>query len=278
MKIMKKIFFNTAILFCTVIILNSCKKDNDETPDQTIVGETSQTQSDFDDLQKEAEDVMEKKNSGTLRMAANPCYSLVWDSSAAHLITLTFDSTYCNGRTRSGKILIHYTGPYRTAGTVVTITLNNYSVNGHKIDGMKVITNNGLNSSGKFSYSVKVSDLAGTGLAKLTFPDGTFTTWKSDRTNIWDQGSGSYTVLDDEWVISGIFSGVSRGGVSFSGSLTDLRYKIACWFSYIFYPESGSLSVTTNEGTRSIDFGDGTCDKKAKYTALNGKTYNVDLR
>jgi hypothetical protein len=276
---MKKILFNSALLLCMVIIFNACKKAKDETPDQTIVGETSATQSDFDDLQKEMEDVMEKKNNGTLRLAANPCYTLVWDSSAAHLITLTYNGTYCNGRTRSGDIIIHYTDYFRNSGAVITITLNNFYVNGHKVEGKKVITNNGINGSGKYSFSVSVSDVAGTGFAKLTFTDGTYTNWKSSRTHTWDQGSSTpLTLLDDEWVISGTFSGVSREGVSFTGTLSTLRYKIACWYAFIFYPESGSLSVTTSEGTRSLDFGTGDCDKKAKYTALNGKTYDIDLR
>jgi hypothetical protein len=278
MKTMKKLIFNTTILLCSVLILSSCKKDKEETPDQTIIGETSAAQSDFDDLQKEAEDIMEQKNSGTLRIAANPCFTFVWDSTVTQTITLTFDSTLCRGRTRNGQVIIHYTGKYRTPGTVVTITLNNYSVNGHYIQGKKVITNNGVNASGKYSYSVKVSDVAGTGFAKLIFPDGTYIDWKSDRTNTWDQGSSSLTLLDDEWVINGIFSGVSREGVNFSGSLSSLRYKIACWYSYIFYPESGSLSVTTPEGTRSLDFGDGTCDKNVKFTALNGKVFDIVLK
>jgi hypothetical protein len=278
---MKKILFNSALLICMAIVFNACKKEEETTPDQTIVGETSATQSDFDDLQKEAEDIMEAKNSGTLRQATTRCFTFVWDSSAAQLITLTFDSTYCNGRVRNGQIIIHYTGKYRTTGTQVTITLNNYSVNGRKVTGKKVITNTGetVPGNGKYSYTVAVSDVAGSGFAQITFRDGTTTTWKSNRTNIWDLGSFTpFTLTDDEWLVSGTFSGVSRAGVSFTGSLSSLRYKILCWYSYIFYPESGSLSVTTTEGTRSIDFGSGACDKKAKYTALNGKSYDIDLR
>jgi hypothetical protein len=280
---MKKILFNSALLFCMAIIFNACQKDKDKTPDQTIVGETSTTQSNFDDIQKEMEDVMEKKNNGTLRVAANPCYTVLWDSSAAHLITLTYDGSYCNGRTRSGQILIHYTDYFRNTGAVITITLNNFYINGNRVQGKKVVTNNG-NGSGKYSFSVVVSDstavgTAGTGFAKITFTDGSYTNWKSSRTHTWDQGSSTpLTLLDDEWVISGTFSGLSREGVNFTGSLSSLRYKIACWYALIFYPESGSLSVTTTEGTRSLDFGTGDCDKKAKFTALNGKTYDIDLK
>jgi len=61
-------------------------------------------------------------------------------------VTIDFGTAGCtgqNGYLRKGKIIYTLDKKLITTGAVLTITFENYSVNGHKIEGVCTITNNG---------------------------------------------------------------------------------------------------------------------------------------
>jgi hypothetical protein len=79
--------------------------------------------------------------------------------------------------------------------------------------------------------------------------------------------------MDDVYLIEGSTTGTSARGSSYSAVITTpLRKANACpWI------ESGVVTITPrNKKTRTIDFGDGTCDNKATVT-IEGKVYNITL-
>ena len=52
--------------------------------------------------------------------------------------------------------------------SIITVSFIDYYVNSHKIEGTKIITNNGLNAPGNFTFSVVVSK------SKITSPTASF--------------------------------------------------------------------------------------------------------
>src|SRR5687768_424949 len=65
------------------------------------------------------------------------------DNTYPKTVTIDFGTgdTCPDGKFRQGKIVLHFTGPIRVPGSVVTITLVDFQLGRAKIEGTKVITN-----------------------------------------------------------------------------------------------------------------------------------------
>lgn len=181
--------------------------------------------------------------------------------------TMTIDfGTSCTGYLgieRSGKIIATFTGPYAEAGTVITVVPEDYYVNGNKVEGTKTVTNLGLNDDGNLYFEVIVAD------ALITLATGETISWESSRVRTWIAGNGTPEIEDDVYSISdGIaaeyaVTGINRNGTPFSAHIAEplIRALDCRWM------KSGVLEIYP-EGfeTRSIDYGDGTCDNTATLT------------
>lgn len=194
------------------------------------------------------------------------------DSTFPKTVTIDFGTTNCtgsDGRIRRGKIISTLTGRYRTTGTVVTVSFTDFYINDYHIEGTKTITNNGRNSSGNLSFTVQVAG------GKVTSPEGDVISWESTRTKEWIAGeSTKLYIWDDVYSITGNASGVNREGRNYTASITNaLRKEIGCrWIV------SGTFEVAPQDlDTRTIDYGDGTCDNKAIVT-VNNKQKEITLR
>lgn len=187
--------------------------------------------------------------------------------------TMTIDfGTSCTGYLgieRSGKIIATFTGPYATEGTTITITTDNYFVNGNKVEGTKVITNDGLTATGHPIFSVIVTD----GL--ITLATGETISWDASRTREWTEGYDTPEIEDDVYAISdGIgadyaVEGINRNGTPFTAHISDplIRALDCRWMI------AGVIEVTP-EGldTRQIDYGTGDCDNTATLTVGDWST------
>lgn len=197
----------------------------------------------------------------------------------AGFLTIDFGSNSVipciDGKIRRGKLKVAYTGRYREPGTKITVTTDEYFVNGTKVEGTRFITNAGNNI-----YNVVDSGLNGAEYSIFTYADGSQTTWKSTSTRTWVEGSATLLeISDDVYSISGTGSGVARGGSAYTLVGTDVRVAIACWLQYIFVPSSGVISITTPADglTRSINYGEAGCDRNATYVHTNGRDFPVIL-
>ncbi len=276
---MKKTIVSIALVIAiTSLTISSCNKKDDSTPDASMTSETSSVQTDFDDLHKVSQDAM--NSSGQLRTDGSGCATITL--SGTDSITIDYGSTGCvgsDGRTRKGTVIVTYTDKYRNPGAVIKIKTVNYSVDGRKIHGMRTVTNNGINGAGNLKFTIVDSDTSGTGYAKITLEDGNVATCKSTRTREWTKGeSTTGNIFDDELIINGTAEGVSSRGVAFSVTATNIKIECSCWAAFNFSPVSGVLTLTTADGTRSLDYGSGDCDKTALYTHTNGKTYTITLK
>jgi len=254
------------------IIVSSCKKQEKEDVQQSA-SDNALAEASFDDVTNQTDQAYEQSTSkSTYSTCATITHTNLLDSIFPDTITVDFGTgcTDDRGVTRSGKIISTITGRYRNAGTVITHTLENYYRNGFHITGTKTVTNNGLNNSGNIYFTVTISN------ASITTDEGTIS-WTSDRVREWIAGSTTTGILgwlDDVYLITGTASGTNAHGKTFSVAITSpLRVELSCR-----YIVSGTFEVTPENGdTRTVDFGDGSCDNKATLTWRN-RTYNITLR
>ncbi|HNI54701.1 MAG TPA: hypothetical protein PK511_09285 [Chitinophagales bacterium] len=164
------------------------------------------------------------------------------------------------GVERSGKVIATFTGPYSAEGTTITITTDNYYVNGNKVEGTKTITNEGLNDAGNLEFVVVMVD------GVVTLATGETISWNSSRTREWIAGDETLEIEDDVYSVTdgpgvdNAVEGINRSGTPFTAHIAEpLVRALDCrWF------RSGVLEVTPEEMlTRSIDFGSGDCDNVA---------------
>lgn len=303
---MKTISFNRisiaaiAIFFATVLF-TACQKENSfsnsanevtEEEAATLSDESTQAEASFDD----AEDIsftaadeegnaggfgVEGKTAGTGRIFLPNFFELRQRIGDCATITVTpNDSTYpktvvidfgdsCRGRDgklRSGQIIIHFTGPIRRPGSVVTVTFRNYYVNYIHIEGTKIFEN--LSEPPVHKWRIEVVN------GKVTFPSGRWFTYEGVKNVTQIAGMLTNLVRDDVYRITGRSKTVFRNGTTINVNTEDpLIKKVACpWIS------EGTLKIKINAREFRLDFGfphNGDCDNKALLTWNNGNSQRV---
>ncbi len=254
-----------------VLAFTSCRKE-DDTPvdlDYTSATDNARAEDLFNDMLRTVDDVAEANG---LRSADDACAPTVTIDTVAmpHTLTIDFGSVNCtasNGRTRRGILHVTFTGRYRDAGTVITITPEDYYVNDLHVQGTKTVTNMGLNGDGDPYFTVNVN-------GSITAADGSWTaTHQAQRTRTWIAGDDTTTPLDDVYLITGSGSGVNRLGTAYTVTITQaLRVAVGCgWIT------AGTVQIVPDgRPTRTIDWGNGACD--GTFTVnVNGSTYTITV-
>lgn len=282
MKRTASIIFAATFLMAAFYV-SSCKKKKEQeaNPNDGVLNESNEAQSQWDDVLKISEDAM-ATNSQSRTAAVNiDCATITASIPGGIFIgqfTIDFGAgTLCSdGRTRSGQIIVKYTGKYRTAGTIIQSTTNSYFVNGKQIIGCRTVKN----TNGTVLNVIDSALPDSTGYAQIIYPNGGgTTTWKSTRYRTWTAGSSTASLSDDIYSISGTASGVSKEGKAYTMTITNLIVKLECFLTYYIYmPAGGTIDIHTTEGTRSVNYGNGiSCDRNVIYTAIGGKTYELSL-
>ncbi len=301
---MKTISFNrisiavTAILFSTFLFI-SCQKENSiTTPTVTdeeaslVSDESTQGEASFDDAEDIAFTAAEEEgNAGgfgvegkqatqnriylphffELRQRIGDCPVITVtpnDSTYPKTVTIDFGDS-CRGRdgkVRSGKLVIHFTGPVRRPGSVVTLTFVNYYVNRVHIEGVKIFKN--LSEPPVHKWSVEVLN------GKVTFPSGRGFSYDGIKTVTQIAGMLTAIVRDDVYRITGRSKTVFNNGTTVNlNTETPLIKKVACpWIS------EGTLKIKINDRVLKLDFGfpnNGDCDNKALLTWNNGNSQRI---
>jgi hypothetical protein len=258
----------------------SCSKDdspdNATPPDDLTAQEltAARIQSDlvFDDVSSEVLQVTLNGTTGAASTTSAACATVTISpqdlTTWPKTITIDYGSTGCvgiNGWVRKGKISYTLTKLPRETGAVVNVSFDNYFVNGYKLEGSYSITNNG-STDANLNITTRLVN------GKITYPDGKWYTRTS--TINWQQVAGSATasVLDDEFNVTGeAVIKSSANNELITSSKTPLLRKVTCG-NFV----SGQLNVAYNGIAGVLDFGGGTCDKKATLS-LGTRNYEVTL-
>lgn len=265
-----KFFFYLAIGLGLSIAVFSCKKvdeavDNakDKPTAVSLTVASSLSEGFYDDVFNQINLEAENNNISGREMGENGvqgCTSVtvtpVEPNTFPKTMTIDFGAGCTNGNiTRKGKIIVVLSGKLRTNGTTATVSFENYYVNEHKVEGTMTITNNTANNVLKFTRQISNG--------KLTYPGGAiFYTYNGTHTVTLSAGSGTPTYADDSWSVTGSGTTTSSANETLTVSIkTPLVKNVACG-SVV----SGIEEFTYNSVSGSINFGDGTCDRKAVLT------------
>jgi hypothetical protein len=256
------------LIFSLATFVVSCRKERRDTLGSSISTDNNTAENLFSDMFKVVDEV--SSNTAGIREDIIGCIdTIIVDTlSNPKTILIDFGDNNCtsnDGRIRTGVLHITYTGRYREPGTIITITPENYTVNGNLIEGQKTIENLGLNGNGQLHYAIAA-------YGTVTAPGSAWTiSWNASRTRTWVEGQSTATIWDDVYEITGGGSGVNRNGVPYTTAITQpLRAEIGCaWLV------SGNITIQPEEyATRFINFGDGTCDSGFTVT-VNGQEYQL---
>jgi hypothetical protein len=251
------------------IVLTGCRKWRDNR-DTTIIKDQNVIEGLFDDLFK----IVDQASNSTagIKTLDDPCIDAITvdTSSLPKVMVIDYGNDDCasnDGRVRKGVLTITYTGRYRTPGTIITVSPQNFSIDGYTINGSKTIVNEGLNTLGQPYFSVVVS-------ASITAPNSEWAaTWNGNRTRTWTEGYTTIlNIFDDVYSITGGGSGINRNNVPYTMNIDEpLVAKVGCpWIV------QGVMTIDPEEGqNRVIDWGSGDCNNGLTLTVGNNE-YEVN--
>lgn len=185
------------------------------------------------------------------------------DGSYPKTVTIDFGDSCrgLDGKVRKGAIVLHFTGPIRRSGSVLTITLKDFYLNRAHIEGTKVITN--LSENGNIKFTTQIVD------GKVSFPNGRGYKYNAIRHVKQTDGGTTDDLIDDVFNIEGRSQTEYNNGVTITlDTESPLVKKVAChWIN------DGVLKIKINDRVLLLDYAapnNGDCDNKAKLTWNNG--------
>jgi len=276
MKTTKSIFL-TALLLSGAMLFHSCEKEVEINPEilETVQEEAVATTI-FDDVFAQIE--MGENSAFGLKSGdgetTSSCPAVTVDPVGPNFpktITIDFGEIGCEGpegNVRTGKIIIFISGRHRTDGSVKSVSFENFTVNGFKVEGTKTITNMGRRDNGNIYWKIQVEG------AQITSPEGLTFQWESVREREWVTGENPpLPFINHVYEITGNTNGVNRFQKEFSVTVqTPLVVKMNCRFIV----QGSVLIQIAGRPDAILDYGDGTCDNIATIT-VNGETKRIRL-
>lgn len=192
-------------------------------------------------------------------------------------LTIDFGSgcTDAYGVVRKGKVIVEYSDNYVNPGAEVSVSVENYSVNGYLLEGTKSIKNDGRNNDGNLQFTVNDNNVV------ISKPGGGQLTWKSERVNEWTKGEstnflthGIGGICDDTYSITGWAEGVTSDNQDYRLDIVKPLQKDVC----CLWVNKGSIKYTlNNQELATLDYGNGSCNYNANLT-YNGNTYVIIIK
>ena len=267
-KISAVLSFLFLLLFYT-----GCKKSKDDPFTSEYINmarESALCEAAFDDVLKVAENIMMNNNDARIATTGAPlgCITAI-DSVVTGVnqkrYTATFNDscTSYDGVIRKGTIIFDLKGSnYNSVGSMLVVTFQNYSFDSNRVSGKMVV-----NKTTSNAFTVKVSDTAGTGYAKISIfnpSDSTriTTQWKGSVTRKIIAGDGNNIILDNAYHITTPNSGMT--GITSDNKYYTAKISIPLLVKYncravgqLRYPMYGRVDyVEETVNYRSVDYGD----------------------
>jgi hypothetical protein len=276
-----------SIALLTVTLFFSCKKEGSDqvnvTEDEAVMysEESMEAEASYNDVEDismiAADEEGVVSTTGrifpfvALRLRIGDCADITVspnDSTYPKTVTIDF-GTGCvglDGKLRKGVITLHFTGPIRRPGSVLTISLQDFYIGRAHIEGTKVISN--LSSNGNIKFTVQVVG------GKVTYPNGRGYKYECLRYVQQTAGGQTNDVLDDVYSIEGRSATQFNNGVTITlNTESPLIKKVVCpWIS------EGVLKIKINSRVLFLNYsapGNGDCDNKALLTWNNGNNQRL---
>ena len=200
----------TLILVLLTLTFTSCKRTEViEQQETNTANQQLQTDDTEDEVSNIADACMTTGSgfrTGEQDQILSTCATVTKDTLGPnhYKVTVDFGPVNCASvgvKQRRGKILIDIVGNYKDSGSVRTVTFDNFYRNDNKVEGTRIITNAGRNSSGQYQWYIAANDM------KITRVNGSYHTWNSTRTRTMTAGYLTPTRQDDEYQIVGFQEG-----------------------------------------------------------------------
>ncbi|HSZ25504.1 MAG TPA: hypothetical protein VK766_07305 [Cytophagaceae bacterium] len=261
------------IIVLSLSYFSGCKKKTNDPinyVDINIMKENALLSATFDDIVKVTENILMNNGDAKINTLAAPLGCItnidtVVKSPTSKLYTVVFDSlcTSYDGKTRNGTMYILLNGVnYQDAGSVTTVTFNNFSVNVNPITGKLVVTNEGNNTR-----KIEVSDTSGTGYANMFFTGGGINIqWKSTHRSVLYYGMNDKIIINNKYKILQhdlnipTYSGISSDNQYYTGNPTPyLILNDSCpGYGNLRYPNYGQILYNWGgHNYFTADYGDG---------------------
>jgi len=278
-----KLFRFVMIMFLGLIIIAACEKTDDQikSGDITIVDDDVSASLLYDQAFNEVDMALEQlefiwANPSIKKSVQDTCPIIYVDHNDStywpKTVTIDFGTDGCEGpwgTIRKGKIIIHITGRYLREGSVRTVTLVDFSVNGFQVEGTRTTTNEGRNDDEFLVFSIVLED------GKVTTPEGIEITRGFTRTRTWIEGEQTPRWRwDDKYLIDGEATGINRLGKTYTRTIIEpLLVATSCrWIM------SGTVEIQPEDRSLILlDFGTGECDDLATVT-VDGVTEEITLK
>lgn len=290
-KVMKSsILFYTSLLTVCGIILWGCKKSETTNP-QSGSDTESQTAIDYSICEREFSQIGPTATNLTIKTKSSPprlmngysnvvstCDTLTWISGDTAWTSPThqdpvyeYDFGACGGYgfdgiTRTGKWRLTFRGGgIKKPGSSLLMELLNYKLSTVTYAADSVVFKSGGMNNGIYTYTISVYNAVCTA-STWTISYSSTKAVQVDTKNTSDPADDVLTV------VSGNASGKNREGRNFSVTINNLTKPANCK-----YITKGTVQISPSGiSTRTIDYGDGTCDDKANIT-VNGNTFQITL-
>ncbi len=273
MKRTNVIFAASLLVFATSF--SACQKSETTDPLVDSSQDDDQVTALIDNVQSEADEVISAPAKSpaesadyAMLTAGSGTRTIVTSFSGDTLIkTITFASfingNSQNGHVKNGVIIVKILGRPALAQFLKIVTLQNFTIDDIKIEGKTITT-----KTGDYTFSEVLTG------GKITLADNTTYTRTFNHTRTWTAGFDTpINIWDDVFTIEGNASGINRKGNTYTHTITNpIVIKNECrWIV------QGTIELTSNGKTATLDYGMGDCDNIATVT-INGKTTEIKIR
>lgn len=274
------LFLKTSLMaiFCIALTATSCSDDEtlvDNESEEAELAELSSIGENESDDVLEVLDQVEISADGSEAGRVNALCATVTNDTENKILTVDFGEGCVGpyGRTRSGKILIAYSGVVNDGISNRIITFENYVVNNRAVTGSIELRDITVNEDETITSTKKLVGLT------VTFPNGQFVSYTGSRTRVWTEGVRDGDPSNNVFEITGSVEGIWSNGRTFTHRITEkIVSDWSCAAEGGFARVSGVVEVERLGGfikrKRITRYGDGTCDNR--ITVIIGtRTFEV---
>lgn len=189
--------------------------------------------------------------------------------------TIDFGTVGCvlaNGNVVKGKIIISFVFQPDATTHTINYTFDEFYHNAIKFVGTKLFTRTmTVATATNPSHPVVTMDMDMT----ATFPSGNSYTRVGQRVREIVEGYSTATVGDNVYRVTGSWTtSFPDSSIRTSTITSPLMVKMSCIAANKPLLVKGVITITRNDNTSTLDYGDGTCDNFAVFT-FNGTAYTI---